>query len=169
MIGHRYAKAPMCIYQRENNSTQQQEGTKTTQLVSRNEQLNSSVGTKQLNSTGEKTTQLVSRNETIQLCTAVDRLQTTACNRLQPPQPPATTAYNRLQPPTTACTAFTAESAFSTYSRGLVERGNLMSSLSRALNVKILMGLSSELLQILIYYYGQDALAVLPSPGQNGK
>ncbi|GFX45942.1 hypothetical protein TNCV_977941, partial [Trichonephila clavipes] len=35
-----------------------------------------------------------------------------ACNRLQPP----TTACNRLQPPTTACTAFTAESAFSTYS-----------------------------------------------------
>ncbi|GFU77872.1 uncharacterized protein TNCV_1138801 [Trichonephila clavipes] len=38
-------------------------------------------------------TQLVSRNETTQLCTTVD------C----------------LQPPTTACTAFTAESAFSTY------------------------------------------------------
>ncbi|GFV78596.1 hypothetical protein TNCV_1889021 [Trichonephila clavipes] len=85
-------------------------------------QLNSSVGTKQLNSTGEnnstrphernnstgennstqqqerttqlgnmnETTQLASRNETTQLCTAVDRLQ-----------PPAT--------------AFTAESAFSTY------------------------------------------------------
>ncbi|GFV23565.1 d-beta-hydroxybutyrate dehydrogenase, mitochondrial [Trichonephila clavipes] len=96
---------------RENNSTQQQE--RTTQLISRNEttqlnrrkQLNSSVGTKQLNSA----------------------LPSTACNRLQPP----TTAYNRLQPPTTACnrlhrlqppatactacTAFTAESAFSTY------------------------------------------------------
>ncbi|GFY19636.1 hypothetical protein TNCV_4648081 [Trichonephila clavipes] len=87
-------------------------------------QLNSSVGTKQLNSTGEnnstrqherntstgennstqqqerttqlvslnETTQLVSRNETTQLCTAVAR----------------------LQPPATACTAFTAESAFST-------------------------------------------------------
>ncbi|GFU60040.1 hypothetical protein TNCV_1611991 [Trichonephila clavipes] len=41
-----------------------------------------------------ETTQLGSRNETTQLCTAVDR----------------------LQPPTTACTAFTAESAFSTYS-----------------------------------------------------
>ncbi|GFU61879.1 hypothetical protein TNCV_1644521 [Trichonephila clavipes] len=81
---------------------------KTTQLSSRNEQLNSSVGTKQ--------TQLVSRNETAQLCTDVDRLRppttpTTAYNaynRLQPPataynrlQPP-TTAYNRLQPPTTA-------------------------------------------------------------------
>ncbi|GFS66561.1 hypothetical protein TNCV_3857531 [Trichonephila clavipes] len=74
----------------------------------------------------EKTTQLVSRNETTQLCTAVNRLQppttpTTACNRLQPPataynrlQPPAT-ACDRLQPPATACTAFTAESAFSTY------------------------------------------------------
>ncbi|GFS64493.1 c2H2-type domain-containing protein [Trichonephila clavipes] len=91
----------------ENNSTQQQERTnklgsrnETTQLVSRNE-----------------TTQLVSRNETTQLCTAVDRLQppttpTTAYNRLQCLQPPATacnrlqppaTACNRLQPPTTAC------------------------------------------------------------------
>ncbi|GFY34507.1 RNA-directed DNA polymerase from mobile element jockey [Trichonephila clavipes] len=69
---------------------------------------------KQLNSTGEnnstqkqernnstrqkKPTQLVSRNETTQFCTAVDR----------------------LQPPTTACTAFTAELAFSTYSPGLL-------------------------------------------------
>ncbi|GFV47356.1 hypothetical protein TNCV_4830121 [Trichonephila clavipes] len=61
---------------------------KTTQLGSRNE-----------------TTQLVSRNETTRLCTAVDRLQ------------PPTTVCNRLQPPTTACTAFTAESAFSTYCR----------------------------------------------------
>ncbi|GFW40902.1 hypothetical protein TNCV_4369501 [Trichonephila clavipes] len=43
----------------------------------------------------EKTTQLVSRNETTQLCTAVD------C----------------LQQPATTCTAFTAESAFSTYSQ----------------------------------------------------
>ncbi|GFW67020.1 hypothetical protein TNCV_4689051 [Trichonephila clavipes] len=40
-----------------------------------------------------ETTQLDSRNETTRLCAAVD------C----------------LQPPTTACTAFTAESAFSTY------------------------------------------------------
>ncbi|GFW01998.1 hypothetical protein TNCV_1148781 [Trichonephila clavipes] len=70
-------------------------------------QLNSSVGTKQLNSTGEnnstrqhernnstgennstrqqeRTTQLDRRNETTQLCTAVDRLQSLA------------TAYNRL-------------------------------------------------------------------------
>ncbi|GFV51008.1 c2H2-type domain-containing protein [Trichonephila clavipes] len=70
----------------ENNSTQQQE--RTTQLCSRNE-------TTQLASRNE-TTQLVSRNETTQLCTAVDRLQ-------------------RLHPPATACTAFTAESAFSTY------------------------------------------------------
>ncbi|GFX41237.1 hypothetical protein TNCV_2219351 [Trichonephila clavipes] len=53
------------------NETTQQE--KTTQLSSRNEQLNSSVGTKQLNSA----------------------LPSTACNRLQPPA----TAYNRLQPP----------------------------------------------------------------------
>ncbi|GFT89573.1 hypothetical protein TNCV_2589161 [Trichonephila clavipes] len=51
--------------------------------------------TTQLGSRNE-TTQLVSRNEATQLCTAVDR----------------------LQPPTTACTAFTAESAFSTYSQG---------------------------------------------------
>ncbi|GFW20535.1 hypothetical protein TNCV_1047601 [Trichonephila clavipes] len=91
------------------NETTQQE--KTTQLSSRNEQLNSSVGTKQLNSTGEK--QLNSSVGTKQLnsAAAVDRLQppTTAYNRLQPPatacnrlQPPAT-ACNRLQPPATAC------------------------------------------------------------------
>ncbi|GFS57238.1 uncharacterized protein TNCV_491441 [Trichonephila clavipes] len=48
-------------------------------------QLNSSVGTKQLNSA----------------------LPSTAYNRLQPP----TTAYNRLQPPATACTACTAFTA----------------------------------------------------------
>ncbi|GFS64485.1 hypothetical protein TNCV_3956301 [Trichonephila clavipes] len=77
------------------NETTKQE--KTTQLSSRNEQINSAAGTKQLNSpVGTKKTQLVSRNETTQLCTAVDRLQ-----RLQPPAPPAppTTACNRLQPP----------------------------------------------------------------------
>ncbi|GFX41229.1 hypothetical protein TNCV_2219271 [Trichonephila clavipes] len=77
------------------NETTQQE--KTTQLSSRNEQLNSSVGTKQLNSALPST--------------ACNRLQppATAWNRLQPPataynrlQPPAT-AYNRLQPPTTTC------------------------------------------------------------------
>ncbi|GFV68149.1 SCAN domain-containing protein 3 [Trichonephila clavipes] len=77
------------------NETTQQE--KTTQLSSRNEQLNSSVGTKQLNSALPST--------------AYNRLQppTTTCNHLQPPttaynhlQPP-TTAYNRLQPPTTTC------------------------------------------------------------------
>ncbi|GFX39804.1 hypothetical protein TNCV_2645671 [Trichonephila clavipes] len=84
------------------NETTQQE--KTTQLSIRNKQLNSAAGTKQLKlASRNETTQLVSRNETAQLCTAVDRLQ-----------PPAT-AYNRLQPPATACTAFTAESAFSTY------------------------------------------------------
>ncbi|GFU11527.1 uncharacterized protein TNCV_4551371 [Trichonephila clavipes] len=78
-------------------------------------QLNSSVGTKQLNSTGEnnstrqhernnstgennstqqqeRTTQLGSRNETTQLCTAVDRLQ--------PPAPPL--QQNRLFLPTHA-------------------------------------------------------------------
>ncbi|GFX08174.1 hypothetical protein TNCV_4783881 [Trichonephila clavipes] len=58
---------------------------KTTQLDIRNE-------TTQLGSRNE-TTQLVNRNETTQLCTTVDR----------------------LQPPAAACTAFTAESAFSTY------------------------------------------------------
>ncbi|GFV18672.1 hypothetical protein TNCV_4593181 [Trichonephila clavipes] len=65
------------------------------------------------NSTGENNS-LSSRNE--QLNSA---LPSTACNRLQLP----TTARNRLQPPRkaacnrlqTACTAFTAESAFSTY------------------------------------------------------
>ncbi|GFW79189.1 hypothetical protein TNCV_2475961 [Trichonephila clavipes] len=66
------------------NGTTQQE--KTTQLSSRNEQLNSVTRTKQLNSSvGTK-----------QLNSA---LPSTAYNRLQPP----TTACNRLQPPTTAC------------------------------------------------------------------
>ncbi|GFX85977.1 hypothetical protein TNCV_3719211 [Trichonephila clavipes] len=99
------------------NETTQQE--KTTQLSSRNEQLNSTAGTKQLNSS-VGTKQLNSSVGTKQLnsalpSTAYNRLQppTTACNRLQQPA----TAYNRLQPPTTACTAFTAESAFSTYYR----------------------------------------------------
>ncbi|GFT36382.1 hypothetical protein TNCV_4260021 [Trichonephila clavipes] len=79
------------------NETTQQE--KTTQLSSRNEQLNSAARTKQLNSAA-RTKQLNSA------------LPTTTCNRLQPPataynrlQPP-TTACNRLQPPATACTAF---------------------------------------------------------------
>ncbi|GFU82969.1 hypothetical protein TNCV_935721 [Trichonephila clavipes] len=92
-------------------------------------QLNSSVGTKQLNSTGEKqlnsaagtkansasvsservgivSTQLVSRNEASSTSaltsTAYDRLQrpTTALQRLQPLY---ITACNRLQPPATAC------------------------------------------------------------------
>ncbi|GFU15759.1 c2H2-type domain-containing protein [Trichonephila clavipes] len=80
--------------------------------TSREKQLNSSVGTKQLNSTGEnnstrhernmnKTTQ---QNKRKQLNSAAGtnnstlhcrRPPTTACNRLQ--------LYNRLQPPTTAC------------------------------------------------------------------
>ncbi|GFW64728.1 hypothetical protein TNCV_4450311 [Trichonephila clavipes] len=86
------------------NETTQQE--KTTQLSSRNEQLNSAAGTKQLNSS-VGTKQLNSALPS----TACNRLQppATACNRLQPPatacnrlQPPAT-ACNRLQPPTTAC------------------------------------------------------------------
>ncbi|GFV84451.1 hypothetical protein TNCV_5007151 [Trichonephila clavipes] len=56
------------------NETTQQE--KTTQLSSRNEQLNSAAGTKQLKyASRNETTQLVGRNETTQLCTAVDRLQ----------------------------------------------------------------------------------------------
>ncbi|GFU17519.1 hypothetical protein TNCV_2157871 [Trichonephila clavipes] len=58
------------------NETTRQE--KTTQLSSRNVQLNSVAGT--------ETTQLASRNETTQLCTAVDRLQ--------PPAPPL--QQNRL-------------------------------------------------------------------------
>ncbi|GFW60386.1 hypothetical protein TNCV_3869191 [Trichonephila clavipes] len=58
--------------------------------LNRRKQLNSAAGTKQLNSAvGTK-----------QLNSA---LPSTACNR--------------LQPPATACTAFTAESAFSTYSQ----------------------------------------------------
>ncbi|GFV36163.1 hypothetical protein TNCV_4411651 [Trichonephila clavipes] len=85
----------------ENYSTQQQE--RTTQLRSRNEQLNSAAGkdTTPLANMNE-TTQLVSRNETTQLCTSVDRLQppTPAYNRLQPPAPPTPPApplqQNRL-------------------------------------------------------------------------
>ncbi|GFT24730.1 transposable element Tc3 transposase [Trichonephila clavipes] len=94
MIGHRYAKANNVYL-----------STSKIKANAGEKQLNSSVGTKQLNSTGEnnstqqqerttqqeKTTQLSSRNETTQLCTAVDRLQ------------PPTTAYNRLQPPATTC------------------------------------------------------------------
>ncbi|GFX81323.1 hypothetical protein TNCV_2513121 [Trichonephila clavipes] len=96
-------------------------------------QLNSSVGTKQLNSTGEnnstrqqernnstgennstqqqeRTTQLGSRNETTQLVSRNETTQTLHCRR--PPTTacnrlqrlqPPTTACNRLQPPTTAC------------------------------------------------------------------
>ncbi|GFY00296.1 hypothetical protein TNCV_4710981 [Trichonephila clavipes] len=80
-----------------NETTQQQR--KTTQLSSRNETTQLAAGTKQLNSAERKHCQL-------------------AVGTKQPPQPlPSTatakTAYNRLQPPTTACTAFTAESAFS--------------------------------------------------------
>ncbi|GFY23000.1 hypothetical protein TNCV_2182611 [Trichonephila clavipes] len=100
-----------------NNRTQQE---KTIQLGSRNKtthlrrrkQLNSSVGTKQLNfalpssacnrrrhqernnsTQQEKTTQLGRRNETTQLCVAVNRL-----HHLQPPAPPTTacTTYKRL-------------------------------------------------------------------------
>ncbi|GFU95995.1 hypothetical protein TNCV_253461 [Trichonephila clavipes] len=93
------------------NETTQQE--KTTQLGSRNEQLNSAAGTKQLNSTAETASTACNRLNRLQPpTTAYNRLQqppTTAYNRLQPPA----TAYNRLQPPATACTAFTAESAFS--------------------------------------------------------
>ncbi|GFU91706.1 hypothetical protein TNCV_3579581 [Trichonephila clavipes] len=62
-------------------------------LVGENNSTQQQERTSQLGSRNE-TTQLVSRNETTQLnCTAVDR----------------------LQPPAMACTAFTAESAFSTY------------------------------------------------------
>ncbi|GFU61880.1 hypothetical protein TNCV_1644531 [Trichonephila clavipes] len=118
MIGHRYAKANNVYLSTYDSS------------LPREKQLNSSVGTKQLNSTGEnnstqqqerttqlvsrnETTQLVSRNETAQLCTDVDRLRppttpttpTTAYNRLHRLQPPA---YNRLRPPTTPTTPTTA-------------------------------------------------------------
>ncbi|GFW14603.1 hypothetical protein TNCV_3762531 [Trichonephila clavipes] len=100
---------------RKNNSTRPlsskikaNAGRKTTQLVSRNEttQLNEEKTTQlgNMNETTqqEKTTQLSSRNETAQL---VSRNETTQL----------CTAVDRLQPPATACTAFTAESAFSTY------------------------------------------------------
>ncbi|GFU15757.1 hypothetical protein TNCV_2367281 [Trichonephila clavipes] len=73
------------------------ENEKTTQLGN----MNKTTQQEKNNSTQqqERTTQLCSRNETTQPAL---------------PRPPAT-AYNNLQPPTTACTAFTAESAFSTY------------------------------------------------------
>ncbi|GFV82354.1 hypothetical protein TNCV_3443441 [Trichonephila clavipes] len=96
-------------------------GEKTTQLSSRNEQLNSATGTKQLNYALPSSACNCLKPPT----TACNHLQppTTACKRLQSPktaynhlQPP-TTACNRLDPPATACTAFTAESAFSTYCR----------------------------------------------------
>ncbi|GFX24368.1 hypothetical protein TNCV_421691 [Trichonephila clavipes] len=84
-----------------------------TKQLSRRKQLKSAAGTNNSTRQQERTTQLGSKNETTRLCTAYNHLQppTTACNRLQPPA----TAYNRLQPPATACTAFTAESAFSIY------------------------------------------------------
>ncbi|GFX52932.1 hypothetical protein TNCV_3228001 [Trichonephila clavipes] len=70
-----------------NEKTQQE---KTTQLSSRNEQLNSPVGTKQLNSSAG----------TKQLNSA---LPSNAYNRLQPPAPPAPPLQqNRLFLPTTA-------------------------------------------------------------------
>ncbi|GFU25127.1 DUF4817 domain-containing protein [Trichonephila clavipes] len=118
MIGHRYAKANNVYLSTYDSS-----------LPIGTKQLNSSVGTKQLNSALPST----ACNRLQPPATAYNRLQpsTTAYSRLQPPttaysrlQPP-TTAYNRLQPPTTACnrlqppatactacTAFTAESAF---------------------------------------------------------
>ncbi|GFS70057.1 hypothetical protein TNCV_748281 [Trichonephila clavipes] len=74
--------------QEKNNLTQQE---KTTQLGNMNGTTQQEKTTQLGNMNGA--TQLSSRNETTQLCTAVDR----------------------LQPPTTACTAFTAESAFSIY------------------------------------------------------
>ncbi|GFW54295.1 hypothetical protein TNCV_3702561 [Trichonephila clavipes] len=65
------------------NETTQQE--KTTQLNSRNEQLNSAAGTKQLNSpVGTK-----------QLTSEMPSATYNRLHRLQPPE----TAYNRLQPP----------------------------------------------------------------------
>ncbi|GFT06595.1 hypothetical protein TNCV_2149031, partial [Trichonephila clavipes] len=89
-----------------NNSTRQQER-KQLNLVSRNEttqldrrkQLNSSVGTKQLNS-ALPSTAYNRRNRLQPPATAYDRLRppTTACNRLQPPAPPL--QQNRLFLPT---------------------------------------------------------------------
>ncbi|GFW59714.1 hypothetical protein TNCV_4718061 [Trichonephila clavipes] len=108
-----------------------------TELVNRNEttqlypavvclQPPSAPGTKQLESSGgnsstrhqernnstqqEKTTQLVNRNETTQLSIR-EQLNSSA----------GTTACKQLNSalPSTACTAFTAESAFSTYSQTL--------------------------------------------------
>ncbi|GFW82628.1 hypothetical protein TNCV_3492001 [Trichonephila clavipes] len=95
-------------------------GTKQLNSAAGTKQLNSSVGMKQLNSSVG--TALPSTQPPTPPAT-VSRLQppATAYNRLQPPttaydrlRPPAT-ACNRLQPPATACTActaFTAESAF---------------------------------------------------------
>ncbi|GFY22216.1 hypothetical protein TNCV_3298591 [Trichonephila clavipes] len=77
------------------NETTQQD--RTTQLSNRNEQLNSAAGTKQLNSS-VGTKQLNSSVGTKQLNSALP-----------------STAYILLHPPATTCTAFTAESAFSTY------------------------------------------------------
>ncbi|GFW62083.1 hypothetical protein TNCV_1685141 [Trichonephila clavipes] len=81
------------------NETTQQE--KTTQLSSRNEQLNSAAGTKQLNSS-------VGTKQLNSALPSTAKPPATACNRRQPPataydrlhrlRPPAT-AYNRLQPP----------------------------------------------------------------------
>ncbi|GFW93339.1 hypothetical protein TNCV_2604571 [Trichonephila clavipes] len=78
-------------------------------------QLNSSVGTKQLNSTGENnSTRAHERNNSTGENNSTQQQErnnsTLHCRR------PPTTACNHLQPPATACTAFTAESAFSTYS-----------------------------------------------------
>ncbi|GFT07814.1 hypothetical protein TNCV_1214081 [Trichonephila clavipes] len=78
------------------NETTRQE--KTTQLNSRNEQLNSAAGTKQLNSS-VGTKQLNSASGTKQLNSSVGTKQLNSAL------------------PATACTAFTAKSAFSTYSR----------------------------------------------------
>ncbi|GFT20875.1 hypothetical protein TNCV_942181 [Trichonephila clavipes] len=79
------------------NETTQQE--KTTELSSRNEQLNSAAGTKQLNSpVGTK--QLNSSVGTKQLNSALPSTAYNAYNRLQPPAPPAPPApplqQNRL-------------------------------------------------------------------------
>ncbi|GFX07730.1 hypothetical protein TNCV_4159991 [Trichonephila clavipes] len=74
-------------------------------------QLNSAAGTNNSTRQQERNNSTSSVG-TKQLNLHCRQPPTTACNRLQPP----TTAYDRLQPPATACTAFTAESAFSTYS-----------------------------------------------------
>ncbi|GFS66556.1 hypothetical protein TNCV_3857511 [Trichonephila clavipes] len=119
MIGHRYAKANNVylstydsslptVEKKQFNSPPQLENQsqcriKTTQLVSRNEttQLGSRNETTPLANMSETTQQEKQLNSSVGTKQLNSALPSTACNRLQRLQPPAT-AYNRLQPPTTA-------------------------------------------------------------------